>query len=344
MEIKDFTLILEAGVNHNGDLDNALKLVSDAAETGADYIKFQTYKADRLAAKNSPSYWDLSKEPTASQNELFSKYDSLTSNDYFKLAKEANRLGIGFITTCFDNYWVDELDSIIPVYKIASADITNFSLLYKIATKNKPVILSTGASTLDEIQAAISVIREKSSSKISLLHCVLNYPTSAENACLDRIKVLARRFEGFEIGYSDHTNPTDSMQAIQIAYDLGARIFEKHFTLDKTSLGNDHYHSFDKIEAKVLIENLTKTRLMSNFDEDDFIEIQSQARNFARRGIYASKTLQAGHILSELDIIPLRPTTGPQGYSADQSRSLIGLMLNVGITAGDPILKSHLSQ
>jgi len=342
MRNKDFTLILEAGVNHNGNLENAIKLVFDAAETGADFIKFQTYTADRLAAKNSPSYWDLSKEPTSSQNELFSKYDSLSSKDYFTLAKEAKRLGIGFMTTCFDNYWVDELDPIIPVYKVASADINNFSLLSKIATKNKPIVLSTGAATLNEIHAAINVIREKTSSKISLLHCVLNYPTSTENACLDRIKILTERFEGFEIGYSDHTNPSDSMQAIQIAYDLGARLFEKHFTIDKTSPGNDHYHSFNKIEAKKLINNLITSRSLSNYDEDKFIEIQIQARKYARRGIYASKTLNAGHKLTELDLIPLRPTTGPQGFSADQTNILIGLILNSEIEAGTPILKNHL--
>lgn len=343
MTNKDFTLILEAGVNHNGNLDNAFELVFNAAEAGADFIKFQTYTADTLAAKNSPSYWDLTKESTTSQNELFSKYDSFTSKDYFSLAKEANRLGLGFMTTCFDSYWVDELDAIIPVYKVASADITNFLLLHKIATKHKPIILSTGASTLDEIQSAISMIRTTTSSKISLLHCVLNYPTPPDNACLDRISVLKKRFESFEIGYSDHTNPSDSMQAIQIAYDLGARVFEKHFTIDKTAQGNDHYHSFNKIDAKELIKNLTMSSSLSNYSEDRFIQIQIQARKYARRGIYAANTLQVGHVLTESDLLPLRPTTGPEGFEADQCYNLVGLTLNSVIEAGHPILKNHLS-
>jgi len=343
MKNNDFTLILEAGVNHGSNFEIAIKLIEAAAESGADYVKFQSYTSNYLAAKNSPSYWDLSEEPTKSQIELFSKYDSFTREDYFKLAGVSKSLGIGFMSTCFDNNWVDHLDPILPSFKIASADITNFQLLSKIANKNKPIFLSTGAATFSEIDAAINVIRRYNSNKIALLHCVLNYPTASKNASLGRISSLSRAFPEHEIGYSDHTKPADSMKAIQIAYNLGAKVFEKHFTLDKSQKGNDHYHSFDKDDVKKLIVNLKTSYLMTDYSEDKFIDMQLDARNNARRGLYALKELAIGHVLTENDIIPLRPTLKENGYNADQIDLIVGKILKKDISAGEPILGSFLN-
>lgn len=341
---KNFEFILEAGVNHDGDLERAFELVESAARTGADYVKFQTYTSDKLAATVSPSYWDLKEESTTSQRELFSKYDGFTAKDYFDLAHACERAGIGFMTTCFDADWVEVLDPIIPQYKIASADITNFQLLRHVASKGKPMLISTGAASFSEIHAAVAVVRSVSKVKVSLLHCVLNYPTHAENASLDRISRLIEEFPGVQIGYSDHTKPVDSVQALQIALDLGATVFEKHYTWNQGGVGNDHYHSFDEAKAWEVISLLSKSEVLKHFSEDLFLEQQVSARKYARRGIYASRNLSAGEVISSEDLIPLRPPIGDDGFSGDEIDQVVGSRLLIGLVAGDPILRSSLSQ
>ncbi len=320
----------------------AYQLISEAAQAGADYIKFQSYTANKIAAKVSPSYWDLNEEPINSQIELFAKYDGFTREDYFCLAREAARYGIGFMTTCFDKHWVDELDPIIPQYKIASADITNYQLISHIASKGKPILLSTGAATLQEIKNALKVLREKTSQPISILHCVLNYPTLAENANLKRILILKREFPDFEVGYSDHTRPGDSTQSLQIALDFGATVFEKHFTWDTNGIGNDHYHSFGFSEAKQVIQYLRKSELLSRYDEENFIDIQQLARLYARRGLYAARSLQAGQIVGEGDVIPLRPPLALDGLSGDEYFFLLGKKLLHPLPQGEPFTRSTL--
>ena len=189
-----FQFILEAGVNHDGDLSTAISMIREAATTGATAIKFQSYTANRIAAIDSPYYWDLEEESTTSQRKLFEKYDNFTLNDYQMLKTECDKVGIEFMTTCFDEFWVDKLDPLLRRYKIASADITNYQLLRHIAAKQKPVIISTGASKISEIDNAIKIISEISECEISLLHCVLNYPTSAANANLGRISYLLSKY------------------------------------------------------------------------------------------------------------------------------------------------------
>lgn len=340
--MRDFEFILEAGVNHNGSKEEALRLVREASATGADFVKFQTYSANKLAAQYSPSYWDLNEEPTQSQVELFSKYDGLRKEDYFDLASEARKFGIGFMTTCFDNDWVDELDEIIPQYKIASADITNFSLLSHVAKKKKNILLSTGAATFQEIQAALVVIGDVFPCEVTLLHCVLNYPTPTEHAALGRILQLKKAFPGNRIGYSDHTKTTDSELAIQIAYGLGARVFEKHFSLTPDLKGNDHYHSFNTDTAKLTISNVAKIESLSSYDEAKFIENQSQARNYARRGLYASRLIKPGEILDENSIQPLRPPIGSDGFGGEDFFTILGRTVCAEIQAGEPIQKNSL--
>jgi sialic acid synthase SpsE len=338
---RDFVFILEAGVNHDGNLERALELVRQASRTGADYIKFQTYSASKIAAKTSPSYWDLNEESTTSQIELFAKYDGFSRGDYLKLAEECERQNIGFMTTCFDVDWVEQLDSIIPMYKVASADITNFQLLECIAKKNKPIILSTGAATLLEIRSALDLIAKFNSRPVTLLHCVLNYPTPAENAALGRIQVLADSFPNLKLGYSDHTKPKDSTQAIQMAYDFGARVFEKHFTWNTSATGNDHYHSFGEIEATKMIASLRNAAIMEEFDEATFVRNQVSARTFARRGLYAVKKLTAGHVITANDVIPLRPPIGEKGFGGNEFFDLIGKRLNSDVPEDSPFLRSY---
>lgn len=334
--------ILEAGVNHEGEIDNAYELIKSASKSGADFIKFQTYTAEKLAAKNSPSYWNLEEEPIDSQIDLFSKYDGFSKADYLNLANYAAKIGIGFLTTCFDEEWVDELDPVLTMYKVASADITNFSLLSHIASKGKPIILSTGASSFNEISKALDLIRSFSNSPISIMHCVLNYPTEFENANLDRILELSKMFGGVTIGYSDHTRPEFSTLALQTAFSLGARVFEKHFTLDKTLKGNDHYHSFDVADCARIISSLRILDKMKNFSETNFLTIQNDARIFARRGLYARISVRKGEILSKNHIIALRPTFTPNGVPAEELFNTLGRVLLKDLLVGEPLTTEHL--
>ena len=335
-------IILEAGVNHDGSLEKAKLLIDLAAQSGADYIKFQTYSAERLAAKNSPSYWNLEEESTTSQIELFRKYDGFSLEDYKSLIDVCHLRGIGFLTTCFDVDWLNLLADSLPFFKDASADITNFVLVSAIARKQKPILMSTGAASFDEISSALDLIRSITDAEVCLMHCVLNYPTEFENANLGRITELKHKFPNVLIGYSDHTRPDYSHKAISIAVSLGAQIIEKHFTYDKNQVGNDHYHGFDLVDVEVLYRNLTTQVAMCKFDEDSFLETQSDARKFARRGLYAARNIARNSIISIDDVIPLRPTLGEDGHLGSEISLVIGKRCKEEILEGEPLFKSNL--
>jgi N-acetylneuraminate synthase len=335
-------IILEAGVNHDGNLDKAKLLIDLASQSGADYIKFQTYSAEKLAAKTSPSYWNLEEESTRYQIELFKKYDGFSLEDYNSLIAACDIRGIRFLTTCFDVDWLNLLADSLPFFKIASADITNFALVSAIAHKQKPILMSTGAASFDEISAALDLIRSITDVDVCLMHCVLNYPTEFENANLGRITELKDRFPDVLIGYSDHTRPDYSHKAISIAVSLGAQIIEKHFTYDKNQVGNDHYHSFDLADVEVLYKNLKTQVAMCKFDEDSFLETQSDARKFARRGLYAARNIARNSIISIDDVIPLRPTLGEDGHLGSEIYLVIGKRCKAEILEGEPLFKSNL--
>ena len=165
-------------------MDAAKLMIKEAKNAGIDAVKFQTYKAEKIASRNSPAYWDLDEEPTTSQFELFKKFDSFGSEEYRELAEYCREVGIMFLSTPFDFEAIDFLDDLMDVYKISSSDLTNIPFIKAIALKNKPIILSTGASTLKEIKEAVNAIEEVSNVDIGLMHCVLSYPTKDEDANL----------------------------------------------------------------------------------------------------------------------------------------------------------------
>ena len=304
-------IIAEIGVNHEGSFDQAIKLIDLAKKGGADAVRFQSYKANTLASKNSPAYWDKSKEPTSSQHELFKKYDSFNEGEYTALSKYCNNIGIEFLSTPFDDDSIDFLDSLMPFYKIASADLTNLPLLRKVAKKNKPIVLSTGASTLGEIDVAIEILRTNNCNEIVLLHCILNYPTNDNNANLSMISNLKKTYPEYVIGYSDHTLPDENMTSLVTSYLLGAKVIEKHFTHDKLLPGNDHYHSMDVNDLKNFKSILKKVDILKgNENIKKPIATESISRLNARRSIVLVKNVEAGHVLTELDLICKRPGTG----------------------------------
>ena len=301
-------IIAEAGVNHEGSMQIAKRLIEEACEGGADAIKFQTYKANTIASKNSPAYWDTTKEPISSQYELFCKHDKFWKKEMEELKSHCDKVGIEFLSTPFDIESAKFLNDLMDVFKISSSDITNKPFIEFICNFKKPIILSTGASFLYEIQESVSWI-ERAGNTLALLHCVLNYPTPDENANLGMILGLKRAFPDKIIGYSDHTLPKD-MQVCKNAILLGATIIEKHFTHDKTMTGNDHYHAMDKNDLTKFKKDIEETfKILGKF-EVSALDDEKLARDNARRSLVASKDIKKGDIIKRDDLTFKRPAMG----------------------------------
>ncbi|MEA3523015.1 MAG: N-acetylneuraminate synthase family protein [Campylobacterota bacterium] len=301
-------VIAEIGVNYEGSMELAKRLVDEAKEGGADAVKFQTYKADTIASKDSPAYWDTSKEPTRSQHELFQKHQGFWKDEMQILKNYCDSIDIEFMSTPFDIESATFLDEMMDVYKISSSDLTNKPFIEFLCGFNKPIILSTGASSLHEIQEAVSWI-EKYGNPLALLHCVLNYPTPDANANLGMILDLKTKFPDKIIGYSDHTLPQD-MKVCEMATMLGSVLIEKHFTHDKTLPGNDHYHAMDKEDLKVFRTNLERTFEILGSFKVQALEDEAPARANARRSLVASSDIAKGQIITKEDLTFKRPAHG----------------------------------
>lgn len=333
VEIHRPYVLAEAGVNHEGSMELARRLIEEAAEGGAQGIKFQTYKAETIASRHSPAYWDTSKEPTRSQYELFKKYDKFWKGEFEQLKVHCDRVGIDFLSTPFDIESASFLNDLMAVFKISSSDITNRPFIEHIAAFGKPIILSTGASYIREIEEALDWIRPFDV-PVMLLHCVLKYPTPDPQAHLGMILDLRRRFPDNLIGYSDHTLPKD-MKTIEIAALLGAGFLEKHFTHDKTLPGNDHYHAMDKEDLKQFWQNWQRTEtLLGTFRKIALPEEDSARRN-ARRSLVAAKQISAGKMIEASDLTFKRPA---HGICPSDVNRLIGLVADEAIPE-DAVLK-----
>lgn len=301
-------MIAEVGVNHEGCMKTAKRLIDEANEGGAHAVKFQSYKAETLASKNSPSYWDTDMEPTKSQFELFKKHDKFWKKEMVELKKYCDLVGIEFLSTPFDIESANFLNELMDVYKISSSDITNKPFIEYMCKFNKPIILSTGASYLHEIQETVSWI-EKFGNPLALLHCVLNYPTPDKNANLGMISGLKSAFPNNIIGYSDHTLPKD-MNTCLIATLLGSKIIEKHFTHNKKLPGNDHYHAMDKEDLKIFNKKIESTfKLLGQF-EVSALKDEEISRENARRSLIATGLIPAGKIITFDDLTFKRPAHG----------------------------------
>ncbi len=301
-------IIAEAGVNHEGRMDLARRLIEEAREGGADAIKFQTYKAGKIASKHSPAYWDTNKEPTGSQFELFQKYDQFGEDEFRAIKEHCDKVGIEFLSTPFDVDSAAYLNGMMGVFKISSSDITNKPFIQDMAKYGKPILLSTGASTLAEIAEAVSWI-EPFGVPLALLHCVLNYPTPDANATLGSIPMLCRHFPQHLIGYSDHTEPKD-MKSLEVAALLGARVLEKHFTFDKTLPGNDHYHAMDKEDLKAFRASMDRIRALVGPIALGALDAEKPAIINARRSLVANRPIPAGKIITREDLTWKRPAHG----------------------------------
>jgi N-acetylneuraminate synthase len=318
LEDGKFVLIAEIGVNYYDiatkegitPMEAAKLMVKKAEEAGIHAVKFQTYKAGTLAAKASPYYWDITEEPTTSQYELFKKFDSFGYEEYKELKEYCDEIGIEFLSTAFDYNSADYLDELMGVYKISSSDLSNLPFIEHQAKKNKPILMSVGASDLSEIEAAVDTIRRVSDQPIVLLHCVLEYPTPLKDANLLKILSLKRQFPELYIGYSDHTKPTDDCDVIKTAYNLGAQVVEKHFTLDKTLKGNDHYHAMDPDDAGRILKSIEELDLIRGDGALNCLETEMTARKNARRSIVADGNIPKGTVITDSMLTFKRPGTG----------------------------------
>ena len=299
-------VVAEAGVNHENDMERAKEMIRAAKESGADAIKFQTYKAEKLAARNSPAYWSTSQ----TQREFFSKFDSFGEEEYRELARYARQQGIIFMSTPFDEEAADFLDELMPVFKISSSDITNIPFIRHISRKQKPIFLSVGASTVEEIQRAVEAIKAEQNDQIVLLHCVLSYPTPYHSANLRSIPYLREVFPDLLIGYSDHTLPDKELTVLFAAWLMGAVVLEKHFTLDKTLPNNDHYHAMDPQDLAAFTGKLDfAAQLLGSYDKR-VMECEMAARHFARRSIVTRCPIAKGTRITRRMLTFKRPATG----------------------------------
>lgn len=343
-----FVLIAEIGVNYYdiakkegiSNMDAAKKMVWEAKEAGIDAVKFQTYKAGTIAAKDSPSYWDTTEETETSQYALFKKFDSFGYNEYLELCNYSKEIGIEFLSTAFDNESADYLDEMMDIYKISSSDLSNIPFIEYQAKKKKPIILSVGASNEDEIDRALEAIRKYNSEIIVLMHCVLEYPTPYEHANLNKIVSLKNKYKDVVIGYSDHTKPDLSYDVIKTAYNLGATVVEKHFTLDKTLKGNDHYHAMDAKDARKIVEGIKFIDSIRGDYEIKCLESEKTARLNARRSLVAACDIKKDQIITKEMLTHKRPGTG---ISPTEIDCVIGKRAANDI-AEDTILKYNMLQ
>lgn len=296
----------------------AAKLYIDkAAEAGVDCAKFQSYKANTIVSKNSPAYWDRKKEPTATQFELFKKFDKFNEEDYKELCEYVHSKGMDFTSTPFDYQSADYLASLVDFYKISSSDCSNIPFIKHIGKKGLPVVISVGASYLSEVDEAIRALREAGCKDVTILHCVLSYPTAPTNANLSIISTLKRVFPDVKVGYSDHVPPDDTMMTLSTAYLLGADVIEKHFTLDKMLPGNDHYHSGDPSDFKKAINNFAWINTIMGSPEKTVLECEKISRREARRSLVLVRSMKKGEIIRKEDLMAKRPGTGISPVYAD---------------------------
>ena len=305
-------IIAEAGVNHNGSIELAKKLVEKAKEAGVDYIKFQTFKASKLVTKAAKQaeyqQKNIGKEGD-SQYQMLKKLE-LTPEEHEILIYYCHQLGIKFFSTAFDFDSIDYLHSLnLGLWKIPSGEVTNYPFLKRIAAYNEPTILSTGMCDMDDVRAAVDALYKNGLSKenLILLHCNTEYPTPLEDVNLKAMDALRMEF-GVEVGYSDHTKGIEVPIA---AVALGATVIEKHFTLDRNMEGPDHKASLEPDELKAMVSAIRNIEKAVGGDGTKHVS-ESEKKNIAiaRKSIVAACDIKAGEVFTEQNLTVKRPGNG----------------------------------
>lgn len=303
-------IIAEAGVNHNGSLEIAKKLIDEAVKSGADYIKFQTFKTEKVVSVHAlkADYQKITTNAKESQFEMIKKLE-LNIEAHKELFQYCDEVGIKFISTPFDLDSVDLLfDLGVDLFKVGSGEITNFPYLKKIATKGLPVILSTGMSNLSEVEEALGVLLTNGLKRdqITLLHANTEYPTPFKDVNLNAMVTLKEAFK-INVGYSDHTLGTDIPIA---AVALGATVIEKHFTLNRNMEGPDHKASLEPLELKSMVTSIRNIEYALGDGIKRPSCSESKNISIARKSIVASRNIKQGEVFSEFNIAAKRPGNG----------------------------------
>jgi N,N'-diacetyllegionaminate synthase len=303
-------IIAEAGVNHNGDLDMARKLIDVAAEAGADLVKFQTFSADRLVTHTAKKadYQTQSTFINESQHDMLLRLE-LTSEMHQQLIAHCAVQNIGFFSTGFDRESVDLLVSLGQKrFKIPSGEITNLPFLRHIGRFGKPLIMSTGMATLGEIEAAIDVLEQAGTPRanMTVLHCTTEYPTSMADVNLRAMQSIHHAF-GVEVGYSDHTL---GIEVAVAAVALGASVIEKHFTLDRNLPGPDHKASLEPSELKAMVSAIRNIELALGDGIKRLSASEAKNKPIARKSLVAIQSIKAGELFTEQNITAKRPGSG----------------------------------
>ncbi|MCD4672273.1 MAG: N-acetylneuraminate synthase [Anaerolineaceae bacterium] len=322
-------LIAEAGVNHNGDMDMALALVDAAAEAGADAVKFQTFSADRLVTKQAPKakYQLETTDQTESQYQMLKKLE-LSEEAHRILLARCQQKGVLFLSSPFDETSADLLESLdVPAYKIPSGEITNHPYLAYVARKGRPVILSTGMSSLGEVEAAVQTIAAAGNPPLVLLHCVSQYPAPPEELNLRAMHTLEAAF-GVPVGFSDHT---EGIEMPLVAVALGAAVIEKHFTLDRSLPGPDHCASLESDELQRLAQGMRRVQAALGDGRKLPTPSERNTADVARKSLVAACDIPAGTVLTAEFVAVRRPGTG---LPPALRQELIGRRIKQEIAAG----------
>lgn len=301
-------VIAEAGVNHNGDLNSAYRLVDTAILAGADAVKFQTFKAAALASPNAPKadYQKHGTDSAESQYEMLRRLE-LSTQDHEALFRYCQRRGILFLSSPFDEESADFLETLgVAAFKIPSGEVTNPLFLAHVARKGKPMIISTGMAYLGEIETAIRTVKQEGNNNLILLHCVSNYPADPVNVNLRAMQTMRTAFKTL-VGYSDHTM---GIEVALAAVAMGACVIEKHFTLDRGLPGPDHRASLEPDELATLIEGIRKIELALGHGRKEPAASELNTAAVARKSLVAAQDIVAGTVLTESLLAIKRPGTG----------------------------------
>lgn len=309
-------IIAEYGVNHNGSLDRAKEAIVAAAKAGADAIKFQTYTADELVVKGTPKFWDGDHDKGMNQHEAYEAIGGFPYKNYFELVQCCKENNIEFLSTPFSFEAADFLNRLgMAAFKIASSDMSHLPFLRHIAKFGKPVLLSTGASTLPEIREAVDTIVQAGNDQIVIMHCTLAYPTMYkdrnphyEDANLNIIQTLQNEFPDFDIGISDHT--LGEFSSI-IAAAKGAKLIEKHYTTDNNLPGSaDHWFSVNPTTLGILVQGVRNVEKLSGSKEKKVFPCEAETRKLDKRSIVSKVAIHEGQRVTEDMITYKRPGTG----------------------------------
>jgi len=340
--MKRTLIIAEAGVNHNGSMENAFKLIDAAKDAGVDYVKFQTFKASKLvtqSVKKAEYQVNNTKSSDDSQYAMLKKLE-LQEDEHYKLDAYCKKVGIKFLSTGFDEESIDFLDSMgIDFFKVPSGEITNYPYLKHIATKKKPIILSTGMSTLGDIEAAVNLFVNAGLqlNDIQILHCNTEYPTPMKDVNLLAMQTIKAAF-GVEVGYSDHTLGIEIPIA---AVALGAVVIEKHFTLDKEMEGPDHKASLEPDELKNMVTSIRNVEMaLSGNGRKQPSASEIKNIEIARKSIHLKMPLKKGVTLAAEHLIMLRPGNGISPFDTEK---IVGLKLNKDLEANHQLSWSDFS-